>query len=195
MSNRIYFATMLATKKVKLVGVEMKKDTYFKLMFALEMALLPLAIFAKLFLPVWSVGLFVAGILLCKIWREIFRNRQIKYQTVVSAIANIATSLVLLALFMSMGILNKAVGIIAIIVIALKSACEIVLFDQELPEFVDSVAYCAVLFECLTMFSMTFAYAYATILTVCTIASILTGVIYVGYTVYYLIKNMPKKSR
>lgn len=173
----------------------MKKDTYFKLLFAIEMALLPLAIFAKLFLPVWSVGLFVAGILLCKIWREIFRNKQSKFQTTVSVVANIATSTVLLALFMNMGILNIAIGVCAIITIAIKSAFELVMFYNVLPEFVDAVSYCGVLFECLTLLSMTFAYANATMLSICSVACILTAIVYVGYAIYWLIKNMPKKSR
>lgn len=173
----------------------MKKDTCFKLMFAIEMALLPLAIFAKMFLPVWSVGLFVAGILLCKIWREIFRNRLSKFQTIVSIIANIATSTILLALFMNMGILNIAIGVITIIAIAIKSVFEYIMFNTELPEFIDAVAYCSILFECLTLFSMTFAYANGTLLSICSIACILTAVVYVGYAIYWLIKNMPKKSR
>lgn len=173
----------------------MKKNTFFKIMFALEMAILPLVVFAKLFLPIWAVGLFVACVLLCKVWREIFRDRHSKFESIVSAIANFATSLVLLSLFMTMDILNKPVGILAIILISLTSVCEILMFEQPLPEFVDSVAYCAVLFECLMLFAMTFAYAYSLILTICCIACILTGVVYVGYTLYYLVKNMPKKSR
>lgn len=173
----------------------MKKDTYFKLMFAIEMALLPLAIFAKLFLPIWSVGLFVAGILLCKVWREIFRNKLSKFQTIVSIVANIATSTILLALFMNMGVLNVAIGVVAIIAIAIKSVFELVMFNNVLPEFIDAVSYCSILFECLTLFSMTFAYANATMLSICAVACVLTSIVYVGYAIYWLIKNMPKKSR
>lgn len=173
----------------------MKKDAYIKILFACELALLPLAIFAKIFLPTWSLSLFVAGVLLCKVWREVFKDKLEKSHMIMAIIANIATNTTLIVLFMNLGLLSKAIGIIAIIAVWLESACKYVMFDVEMPEFVNAVSYCNLLFQVLMLLSMTFAYANATFLAVACIACILTSAVIVGYTAYYLIKNMPKKSR
>lgn len=176
-------------------GVIMKKDAYIKILLAFELALLPLAIFAKIFLPTWSLSLFVSGILLCKIWREVFRDKAEKSHLIMSLVANIATNTTLIVLFMNLGLLSKVIGIIAIIAVWLESACKYVMFYVEVPEFVDAVSYCNLLFQMLMLLSMTFAYANSTFLAVACIACILTSTVYVGYTAYHFIKNMPKKSR
>mgnify|MGYP006931938366 CR=1 FL=1 len=172
----------------------MKKDTLYKILFAIELALLPLTIFAYLYLTNWSVGLFVAGVLLCKIWRELFKDKHNRSQVIISSIASVVTNTTLLALFMATDVLNIALGVVTIVAILAKVVCDVLMLEKDLPEFIDAVNYCFVLFECLVLISMIFAYAYSVVLSVSCIASILTGVIFAVYSVYYLIKNMPKKS-
>ncbi len=173
----------------------MKKDVYLKILFAIELALLPLTIFAKIYMPSWAISVFVAIILICKIFRELFKDKQEKSNLIICSIANIATALTLLILFMNLGYLSKLVGIITIIAIVTEIACEYIMFYNTLPEFVESVAYCNIMFQCLVLLAMTFAYANSTILTVACIACTLTSAVFIVYTVVYLVKNMPKKSR
>lgn len=173
----------------------MKKDLLYKVLFAVEMALLPLVIFAYIYMPSWSVGLFVAGVLLCKIWRELFKDKYEKIQIVISSISSVITNTVLLSVFMVAGALNKVVGIITIIVIALKVLFDVFAMDVELPEFIESVKFCFMMFECLILIAMLFALSFATVLTIASIATILTGVAYVGYLGYVFVKNMSQKTR
>ena len=173
----------------------MKNNTLFKVLFAIEMALLPLTIFAYLFLPHWAVGLFVAGVLLCKIWREIFKDKFNKTEIIINSVASVITNTTLLAMFMVAGVVSKPVGIIAVIAIALKVCGEVFMFNKELPEFIDAVSYCFILFECAVLIGMTFAFAYSVVLSVACIACIMTGALYFGYAVYDFIRNLPKKSK
>ena len=40
-----------------------RNDTFFKILFAIEIALLPLVMAAEIMMPAWSMGLFIVGIL------------------------------------------------------------------------------------------------------------------------------------
>ena len=44
-----------------------RNDTLFKILFAIEVALLPLTMAAYLLMPTWSVCVFIAAILIAKI--------------------------------------------------------------------------------------------------------------------------------
>jgi hypothetical protein len=74
-----------------------RNDTFFKILFAIEIALLPLTMAAYLLMPTWTVGVFVAGVLIAKIWMEIFKNKEIRSHLVINAIGNflIISSLVI----------------------------------------------------------------------------------------------------
>lgn len=173
----------------------MKNNMLCKILFAIELALLPLAVFAYLFLPGWSVGLFAIGVLLCKLWREMFRNRANKQETIMAAIASVASNTTLISIFMVMGLVSKAVGILAIVVISLKVMADFVMFNKYLPEFMDAVNYCFILFECMVFLAMTFAYYYSLILSIACIACVLTGVVYFGYAMITLIQTLKANKK
>ena len=54
-----------------------KNDNFFKLLFAIEMALLPLVICANLIMPVWAISMII-GILIVVKFLLIIENRQLK---------------------------------------------------------------------------------------------------------------------
>ena len=52
-----------------------RNNLLFKILFAIELALLPMVIFSYLFLAPWAMGVFIAGVLLAKIWLHIFNDK------------------------------------------------------------------------------------------------------------------------
>jgi len=68
-----------------------RNDTFFKILFAIEIALLPLVMASYMLMPHWTVGLFIAGILIVKIWLELFKNKDDKVHKIIMLIGNILT--------------------------------------------------------------------------------------------------------
>ena len=144
-----------------------KNDTIYKILTAVQLALLPMVFFANLLLPTWSIGLMIGGIALAKI---------IVFTT-------------LLILFIVNGTINVALGVVAIVLIALMNVSMIFLFNHELTETIDAEDFCFMLFECLLLISLTFVMFYDMICLICLIAILLTSAVTIGYKLYYLIKN------
>ena len=96
-----------------------RNNLLFKILFAIELALLPMVIFAYLFLAPWTMGVFIGGILLAKIWLHIF-NDKTKLSTIIISIGNILVFSVLVILFMATNLINVALGVVVIILVVRK---------------------------------------------------------------------------
>ena len=68
-----------------------RNDTFYKILFAIEIALLPLVMAYYILFPTWVGGEFVAGVLVTKIWIELFKNKEDKVHTIINAIGNVLT--------------------------------------------------------------------------------------------------------
>ncbi len=52
-----------------------KNDIFYKILFAVELALIPMVIFAyKIITERWVLGVFITLVLLVKIWLELFKG-------------------------------------------------------------------------------------------------------------------------
>ena len=118
-----------------------RNDIFYKILFAISIALLPIVIFAYLYLPEWSISLIIAGILLCKIWIELFKDKLNFQHAIIDALASILIFTTLIILFAVIDAINLALAIIAIILIILTNVFKIVFFKKNMPEFLDAVAY------------------------------------------------------
>lgn len=162
-----------------------RNDIFYKILFAISIALLPIVIFAYLYLPEWSISLIIAGILLCKIWIELFKDKLNFQHAIIDALASILIFTTLIILFAVIDAINLALAIIAIILIILTNVYKIVFFKKNMPEFVDAVDYCYMLFECLTLVAFTFLLYYSLVTNIGLVAIILTAGVSVCYKVYY----------
>ena len=94
-----------------------RNDTFFKIMFAIQIALIPLAMASYLLMPKWTVGLFIAGILLAKVWTELFKTKSNRTHKLIIMIGNILTISALVIFFTIYNYINIALCIITTILI------------------------------------------------------------------------------
>ncbi len=172
-----------------------RNDLFYKILFAIEIALLPMVIFAYMFIADWAVGLFISAILICKIWREIFKMRENKTHNIIGYIASVLVFTTLLVFFMSVDVINIALGVIAIVVIVLMQLFSIITYNKKINETVRAIDSCYMIFECLTLVSMIFIMFYVLTTNIGLFAIILTAVASVGYKVYYVFKYMGLKDK
>lgn len=164
-----------------------RNNLIFKILFAIELALLPMVIFSYLFLPGWSVCLFIAGVLLDKIWLHLF-NDKTRASVAIISVGNILIFSVLLILFMATGFINMLLGIFALVFIVLSNIFRICLYNKKLNETIEAVDYCSVIFECLTVIGLAIISFYSLVANIGLFALLLTGVVAVLYKGYYTIK-------
>jgi len=164
-----------------------RNNVLFKILFAIELALLPMVVFAYLYLPTWSISLFVAGILLAKIWLHLF-NDKTKASTVIIAVGNILVFSVLLILFMVANMISVVIGVVALSLIVLANIFKISLYQKALNETIEAVDFCYALFEILTIAAFTVLSFYELLANIGLFAIILTGAVAVVYKAYYTVK-------
>jgi len=165
-----------------------RNDLFFKILFTVELMLLPLVIFADLFLPTWAICLFIAGVLVAKVWLEVFKEKFNLKHKIISSIGNIAIFSVLLFFFASKGIIAMWLAVVITILIVLHSIFGVVLHKKSMPEMVDAIDYCFAMFLILALVAFTFAFFNATITTIALYAIFLSAAVSVAYKVYYCIK-------
>ena len=167
-----------------------KNDIFFKILFAVELALLPLVIFAQITIEEqWAVSLFVAGVLLIKIWLELFKDKNSKTHTLINAIASVAVFATLIILYMVSGDINIVFGIFAIVVVVLFNVMLVAYFNKRVPDIVSAVDFCYMLFECLALVTLTFTFYFAIPSIIALAAIMLTGAFSAGYKLFNFVKT------
>lgn len=166
-----------------------RNETFFKILFAISLALLPMTIFSYLFMPQWAICLFVAGLLLAKIWLELFRDKSNFAHTIIIAINSVAVFTTLLILFAINGVISLPFAICLIVAVVLMQLFKILLFKYNMPEMIDAVDYCHMLFECLTLCALAFVLYYTLIADIGIFAMLITAVVSVVYKVYFAFKH------
>ena len=163
-----------------------RNDTFFKILFAIEIALLPLVMASYILLPKWSAGLIVAGVLVVRIWMELFKNKEDKVHTIVNSIASILTISSLVIFFTINEYINLILCIFIVSLAVLTNIFQILLKDKHMPEMIDAVDSCYVLFECLLLIGLTFVIFYDLVANIALFALLLTSAVSVLYKVYFL---------
>lgn len=164
-----------------------RNNLLFKILFAIELALLPMVIFAYLFLAKWAMGVFIGGLLLAKIWLHIF-NDKTKSSTIIISVGNIIVFSVLLILFMATQLISVLLGVFVLILVVLQNIFKITLLNKALNETIEAVDYCYTLFECLSLGAFTFLVFYSLVSNVGLFAMLLTSVVAVAYKIFYTFK-------
>lgn len=170
-----------------------RNDTFFKILFAIEIALLPLIMASYIFVEgsnnEWTVGLFVAGILAVKIWIELFKNKDSKMHLIINAIGSILTVSTLVIFFTVKGYIDSVVLCVFVVILAvIMNLMKIALNGKNIPEMINAVDSCYMLFECLMLIGMTFVVVNSLVTNIALFALILTSVVSIAYKVYYILK-------
>ncbi|MBE5741261.1 MAG: hypothetical protein E7351_01865 [Clostridiales bacterium] len=167
-----------------------RNDYFFKILFAIEIALLPMVIFSYILLPSWTVGLFIAGVLVAKIWLELFKEKERFSHAVIMAIGNILTISTLTILFTVYQYINIVLCVFVMIFVVLMNLLKIAMFHIHLVDTIYAVDYCYMLFECLALVAMIFIVVNTLATNIALIAILMTAVVSVVYKVYYAIRYM-----
>jgi len=162
-----------------------KNDGFFKILFAIELALIPMVIFSHIYLPTWAMGLILGGIAVAKLWREIFKDRESKQHTIISAIASVCEFGVLIIYFATEGALLLPLAISAVVVIVLFNLLKVVFAGANMNETIDAVDFCIIVFELLTLVALAIMNIVDQITTISLWTLVLSGSVSVIYKIYY----------
>lgn len=172
-----------------------KNDMFYKILFAIELALLPLVIFASIRIEEkWAICLFIGAVLLVKIWLELFKDKYDYQHAIISSISSILTFGVLLILFACNGYINMALAIVTVVLIAIYNILYVVQYKAQLPEFVQAVDFCYMLFECIAIACFVLVAYYNIASLIAIFALILTTVVSAGYKIYNIVRTLLNKN-
>ncbi len=172
-----------------------KNDIFYKVLFAIGLALLPLVIFANYFIEEkWALGLFIGAVLLVKIWLELFKDKYNFQHAIISAILSVLTFGVLLILFAVNDYINVAFVVVTLVFVVLYNVLWLLCFKKQLPEFVAAVDFCFMLFECIALGCLVVVAYFSLPVIIGMFALLLTAVVSVGYKIYMLVKNLIDKK-
>ena len=166
-----------------------RNDTFFKILFAIEIALVPLVMAAYILMPVWTVGVFIAGVLVAKIWMELFKDKENRSHKLILAIGNALTISTLVIFFTVYGYINLVMCIVVVILAVLMNVLKVIMSKNVMPEMIDAVDSCYVLFESLTLIALAFVVFYELTTSIALFALTLTAVVSVTYKVYFILRN------
>ena len=166
-----------------------RNDTFFKILFAIEIALLPLVMAAYILMPTWTVGLFIAGILVAKIWIELFKNKEDKTHVIINVIGNSLIISTLAIFFAVKGYINVVACVFIVIFALAFNAFKVCLNGRIMPEFIDAVDSCYMMFECLFLAGLTFVVFHDLVTKIALFALLLTAVVSVAYKLFYVFKH------
>ncbi|MBO5954417.1 MAG: hypothetical protein J6Q13_00430 [Clostridia bacterium] len=165
-----------------------RNDTFFKILFAIEIALLPLVMASYILMPTWSVGLFVAAVLIVKIWLELFKNKEDKAHNIIMAIGNTLVVSSLVIFFTVNSLINVAMCVAVVILTVLMNLLKAFMNDTVMPEMISAVDTCYMLFECLLLVGLTFIIFSSLISNIALFALLLTAGVSVAYKLYHLVR-------
>lgn len=165
-----------------------RNDIVYKILFAIELALLPLIIFAGLYLPTWGLCLFLAGLLLVKIWIELFKDRTNVAHSIIDEIGSVAVFTTIITFFIVRDEINLALGVSVIVLIWLYYIFSLSMVKKNMPEFIDAVDFSNMIFECLTICAFIFLPFEITTVNIGLVALILTTVVSIAYRIFFIFK-------
>lgn len=165
------------------------KDITFKVLFAVELALLPMLFFVNLYFEEWSICLIVGLIFATRVAIEFVANNKDLLTFVLKQVSDIVVFTVVAIFFLTAEpIANVALAVIAIICVFLRCLLLIALRNAVLPDIIQAFDHCSLLFFLASILALSFETFYATLSIVAFIALILTSIASIGYKIYFMFK-------
>lgn len=165
-----------------------RNDTFYKILFAIEIALIPLVLASFYMMADWTVGLFIAGVLVAKIWMELFKDKNNFTHKLLASIANVWSLVTLIIFFTVQGYLEVVLCVFVVILLGLTNIFKICLHNKTMPETIDAVDTCYTLFECFALVGMTFVVFNQMVTNIALFAILLTAIVSVAYKIYFVVK-------
>lgn len=166
-----------------------KNDIVYKILFAIELALLPLVISAHILIKnEWGVSIFIGLIALVRVWLEFFKIKDNKIHEILSVIASIASAFTILIFFMIQGILARPLVILALIVLTMFNLMRVALVARKMPSIIEAIDFCFVLFEIVVLIALLFVNMNAQLSSIALYALILSGLASIIYKIYFSFK-------
>ena len=162
-----------------------RNDGFFKILFAIELALIPMVIFAHLYLETWAMALILGAVAVTKLWREIFKDKDNKAHSVISIIASLCEFVVLITYFATEGVLLLPLAISAAVIIVLFNILKFVFIGINMNDTIEAVDFCIIIFEFLTLVALALMNIVEDITTVALWTLVLAGTVSVIYKIYY----------
>ena len=163
--------------------------TFYKILFAIELALIPMLFFAQFCLPViWASGLVVVIMLVVKIWQEIFIDRLDENLNTINSSQNIILLSILLIMFIALNKVNVVLGVLVIIFNLLMNIFLIILKNKAMPKVIQSVDFLYMLLYCYTLFGLAFVNYFPVLSLIGLIAVLVCMAVSVFYKCFYIFK-------
>lgn len=177
----------------------MNKENLFKLMFALEIALLPMIISAKLMMPDWCIALFVGMIVVAKLVMIVVKNPANNMQLYLDAIGNVVVIVAGFIIFTCFGYVNLVMSILACVFIVTEEFVRVVFYFKPNNQLIDALNFSCEMFIFLSLAGMLVAPFNAVILEVAVVALVINAIVLTviqGYRyIYYYVIRKNKRSK
>ena len=178
----------------------MKKELYYKLLFTLSIALIPMIISAKLIMPSWCISLFVSIIVVCKLGMLVIKNPNNNLECYLEAINNVVVVIATVIIFVCFGWANLIFAIICSVFILSEEFLKIVFRFKPNSQLIEALNFSCEMFIYLTLGAMIVAPFNALMLDIALVALMINVVVLTllqgyNYFHYYLIKKNKPTSK
>jgi len=176
-----------------------RKDLLFKIMFAIEIAMLPIIIASRLIFPSWVMYAVITVLLLAKLGMIILKNPAENMHIYLDAIGNVVVLCFCLITFCCYGYINVALVAVACSLFVLEEVIKVYFFFKPNNQMVEGLNFANELFMFITISSLLLVSVNEMVLQVSVIALIIACALIVciqGYKFiyYYVINNQNKKK-
>ena len=168
----------------------MIKDRIYKILFAVQLALIPLVFYTQFCVSAeWAISIVILVGLTIKIMAELFVvDRQNLTHNILLIIDNCLIFSIVTILFMCLGFVNIALGVVVLVFNVIANLFLFFFKDKTMPKFIDSVDFGYTLLLCYAYFALAFVKFYPNLTLIALIALLVITLVSVCYKVYYAIK-------
>lgn len=162
-----------------------KNDNFYKILFAIEIALLPMVFCANLIMPTWAVAVTIGIICFVKFWRELFKDKDSRMHSIIGSVASVLEFSVIMIFFMCKGLVNLPLSIVVLVLIALYNVYVQAFYHTQFNDTISSVDFCFKVFEYATLIALAIVMYFAQPVIIAYCAIILSAGVSMGYKTYY----------
>lgn len=175
-----------------------KRDILFKIMFALQLAMLPLIIAFRLMFNNWCVAGVISVILIAKLVMIVVKNPADNKHLYLDAVANFVVLTFCLITFCCYNYINVALTCVVCSFFLLEEIAKIYFFYKPNNQIVEGLNFACELFLFTTISSLLLVEVNSLVLTVSSVALLISCLFLVAiqgykFVYYYIINNQNKK--
>lgn len=176
------------------------KDLIFKILFALEVALMPMIIAANILMPNGWVIAFLVVVIVAKLCMVLLKDQANNMHVYLDALGNAIVMCFTLITFACFGYLNIGVAIATSILVVLEELARVFFFYKPNKPYIDALNFACEMFIYLSLGGMLIVFWTDMLLKIATIALLMCTAIIVAiqgfnFVYFYLIKKNKKVKK